>query len=60
MSQEVDHHVVPVNDLREHVTNSSCWCQPVEDGDCDHLPYRVWIHNSLDRREEYEQGRLFS
>jgi len=36
-------HVVPINDLREHILNGSCWCKPEmeEDGS-------GWIHNSMD------------
>jgi hypothetical protein len=43
-------HVVPLNDLREHELNRSCWCQPhydEEDG--------IVIHNSLDGREAFER-----
>lgn len=51
-------HTYPVDDLRPHVVGgcplAECWCHP-----------RVYdafggihiVHNSLDRREEYEQGR---
>lgn len=46
------HHVVPVNDLREHDTIGYCWCNPEVDDDL------VVIHNSMDERESYEQGRL--
>ena len=47
------HHVVPVNDLREHVTDGTeCWCHPeYDDIDC------LVIHNSMDDRESYEEGR---
>jgi hypothetical protein len=45
-----DFHVVPVNDLREHIANTDCWCKPYEDDG-------VWVHHSMDRREEYEEGR---
>jgi len=44
-------HVVPVNDLREHSTDSdvTCWCNPAtEDG--------VIVHNSMDGREKFETG----
>jgi hypothetical protein len=42
-------HVVPCNDLRDHTTVTECWCRPTEtDG--------VWVHHSMDRREEYEPG----
>lgn len=44
-------HVYPINDLREHeVEGKKCWCNPTEEEG-------VIIHNSMDRREEYEQGR---
>lgn len=43
-------HVVPVDDLREHDTTASCWCRPTYDDG-------VWVHHSMDRREEYEEGR---
>jgi hypothetical protein len=45
-------HVVPVNDLREHITDGECWCNPDVDDDL------VVTHHSMDRREEFEEGRL--
>lgn len=48
-----DIHTIPVNDLREHETSRECWCRPKQDEDEPSL----WIHNSMDRREEYEEGR---
>lgn len=47
------YHVYPLNDFREHETDGKpCWCNPrvEEDGE-------LVVHNSMDRREEYEQGR---
>lgn len=44
---------MPVNDLREHVDRPDCWCKPKQDAEYP----EVWVHNSMDRREEYEQGR---
>ena len=42
-------HIVPLNDLRDHETNGSCWCKPtLDDG--------VWLHNSMDGREAFETG----
>lgn len=49
-------HVVPVNDLRQHVLAMSCWCCPIPDHECE----EVILHNSMDRREEYENGRRLS
>lgn len=46
-------HVLPIKDLREHEASIDCWCKPKEDEG-------VIIHNSMDRREEYENGRLKS
>jgi hypothetical protein len=44
--------VYPKHDVRPHTIND-CWCGSYyEDG--------VLIHNSMDRREEYERGRLAS
>jgi hypothetical protein len=46
-------HVVPCNDLKEHVVDDegSCWCEPDYDEE-DNL----YIHNSADGRERYENG----
>jgi hypothetical protein len=46
-------HVIPVNDLREHEANGSCWCKPTLD---DEGSEPIWIHNSLDGREAFETG----
>lgn len=45
-------HVVPVNDLRPHSTDSdvTCWCKPTEDEP------GVIVHNSMDGREHFETG----
>lgn len=45
-------HVIPEDDLREHVEDPSCWCMPLQD---DEDP-AVWIHNALDGREDFETG----
>ncbi len=46
-------HVVPCNDLKEHVVDDegSCWCEPEYDAE-DNL----YIHSSADGREAYEAG----
>ena len=49
-------HVYPRNDWREHVLSPACWCRPEQD---DEEPGQ-WLHNSLDRREEFEEGRPMS
>lgn len=42
-------HITPVNDLKEHLDNSTCECLPevqiLEDGDI------MVIHNAYDNRE---------
>ena len=52
-NSELDIHVIPIGDFREHDTTSDCWCRPYRD-DEDPL---VVIHNPLDQRELYEQGK---
>jgi hypothetical protein len=46
-------HVIPFGDLREHTASVDCWCKPTEDGEWPD----VWVHHSMDRREEYEAGK---
>ena len=48
-----DIHVIPINDFRDHEETEHCWCRPQRD---DEEP-RVVIHNALDGREDYENGR---
>ena len=45
------YHVYPLHDLRDHTLTETCWCKPVinEDG--------IVVHNSMDGREDYEEGR---
>ena len=45
-------HVFPLNDTRAHIADD-CWCEPKHRG-------RLIIHQSQDRREEYERGRKTS
>jgi hypothetical protein len=45
-----DLHVTPINDLRDHILSADCWCKPEWDEG-------IFVHNSMDRREEYEEGR---
>jgi hypothetical protein len=47
------YHVVPIDDLREHDLSWTCWCQPRPDTECDD----VCVHNAMDQREQYEEGR---
>ena len=50
------HHIYPVNDLIEHNTDSiECACNPKLDFDA-----KLVIHNSLDRREVFENDKKSS
>ena len=53
MTNKETTHVIPLNDLRNHEPYKTCWCAPTQDDD----EPLVWIHHSMDRREEYENGR---
>lgn len=46
-----DFHILPINDIKEHVESFDCWCDPVIKND---LPPYVVVHNSADRRELFE------
>lgn len=44
--------VWPIDDYREHdPDDQTCWCRPHWDGG-------VLVHHAMDRRTEYEEGRL--
>jgi len=46
-------HITPTNDLREHIEESICWCEPeieIVNGEM------IIIHNSLDGREYLEEA----
>jgi hypothetical protein len=45
-------HVVPVDDLREHDIRNTCWCNPTQD---EQEPL-LWVHHSMDGREQFETG----
>lgn len=45
-------HVLPIDDYRPHLSIPGCWCGPTQDDEDD----GVWVHHSLDRRENYETG----
>lgn len=51
-------HVIPVDDIKEHQTHPSCWCQPEVDFDAPDLPdpfnVVMYVHNAGDGREQYE------
>lgn len=49
-------HVIPLNDLREHTASADCWCKPTEDYEWP----GIWVHHSMDGREDFEEGRKMS
>lgn len=49
-ASESEIHVMPSDDLREHVVSRACWCNPEDEEG-------VIIHNALDGREEFETGK---
>lgn len=48
-------HVVPLDDLRPHSLCEHCWCKPLLDISGTDDP--IYIHNSMDGREDYETGK---
>jgi hypothetical protein len=42
--------VMPLDDLKLHESGMNCWCKPADDDG-------VIVHHSMDKREEYENGR---
>lgn len=53
-SHPLDIHVMPLDDYRPHVPDTSCWCGPVLDepvGMDEGTP--VMVHHALDCRELY-------
>ncbi len=44
--------VIPLNDLRDHVSGPKCWCDPVEDD----VAAGLYVHKSADGRESFEDG----
>lgn len=49
-------HIVPMNDIKDHVAEMECWCCPTLD-DGDEWGYeKIFIHHSADGREAFETG----
>lgn len=44
-------HVMPLNDIRDHLASPTCWCSPTPDNENP----TVYIHHSLDYREKLEE-----
>lgn len=51
-----DIHVMPVDDLKPHLSARGCWCRPVEDSSTVLGEHDVLIHNAMDCRERHEAG----
>lgn len=51
----IEKHVVPLDDLREHITDVSCWCDPSQDINGDEYLY---VHHAADQREKREHLSL--
>lgn len=49
--KETETHLVPIGDYCPHDCDSGCWCNPSE------IQPGYFAHNSMDGREEYEEGR---
>lgn len=49
-----DIHVLPVDDLIEHLELRQCVCRPDVDEDGEHA---VIVHHSADGREYFEESR---
>lgn len=50
-------HVVPVNDWREHEIDKECWCCPTLDDGDEYGYEKIYIHHSMDGREQFEEGK---
>lgn len=50
MTQNDAYHVMPINDLKEHIAHEGCRCKPLRADDG-----KVIVHNSWDGREFDEQ-----
>ncbi len=53
VERDGESHVLPLGDLRDHAASRLCWCCPDEDPHEAH----IIVHNSMDRREDFEKGR---
>ena len=48
---------MPADDWRPHEMRIDCWCHPTDDDDAP----GIYVHHSMDGREEYQTGeRLMS
>lgn len=45
--------VTPLDDFKQHISGIKCWCKPI-------LDETTLVHNAMDKREEYENGRKLS
>ena len=45
-------HVLPVNDIKEHVEDTTCECEPTID-----FKNGIIVHNAFDGREHLERAK---
>ena len=50
---EETYDIKPIKDLKPHSDGPDCWCKPLR-----HDGSSVFVHNSMDRREDYETGKV--
>lgn len=48
-----DIHVIPINDMKEHIHSRKCWCNPRLEQ--KNTKETLVIHNSMDGRELIER-----
>ena len=48
----LEFHLIPLDDLKDHEPDfkGACWCRPIQNEE------GLWVHNSVDRREDYEDA----
>lgn len=50
-------HIVPLGDLREHIAEEACWCHPTLDDGWEYGQEKIFVHHSMDGREQFEEGK---
>ena len=48
-------NVIPENDVKRHIYGDMCKCRPTKEAADDGTP--MYVHNSYDGREAYENGK---
>jgi len=50
-------HIVPLADFREHDIDMHCWCHPTLDDGWEYGQEKIYVHHSMDGREQFEEGK---